>query len=136
MRNSHSSLWAEAFAMLEQADRLHRQFFSWAGGDVREPIWEPPVDVSESREGVEIVVALPGVDPDRVEVNLAGELLTVRAWRPVVRPARAGSIRRLEIPYGRFERRLALPEAACELGECQLRNGCLHIALNRRGERT
>jgi HSP20 family protein len=135
MRNTHNNLWAEAFAMLEQADRLHRQFFRWAGGDI-EPIWEPPVDVSESREGVEIVVALPGVDADRIEVNLEGQLVTVRAWRPVVRPARAGAIRRLEIPYGRFERRLALAEAVYELGECQLRNGCLHIALNRRGEMT
>ena len=136
MGNTHGSLWAEAFALLEQADRLHRQFFRWAGGDAREPIWEPPVDVSESRDGLVVIVALPGVDPDRIDVMLESEVLTVRAWRAVERPARAGAIRRLEIPYGRFERRLSLPASGYALGVRELRNGCLHIALKARGETT
>ena len=54
-------MWSEALSMLEQADRLHRQFFQPAA--TQAPAWEPPVDVIESAEAVWVQVALPGADP-------------------------------------------------------------------------
>jgi len=42
---------------------------------------------------------------------------------PVQRHATA--LHRLEIPYGRFERRIALPAARYELMERSYTNGCL-----------
>ena len=43
-----SWMWAEACAMIERAEQLHRQFFR--PGLARAPAanWEPPVDVFES----------------------------------------------------------------------------------------
>ena len=43
--------------------------------------WEPPVDVFEDEHEVHIVVALPGVSPERVEVILEPRSLVVRAER-------------------------------------------------------
>ena len=72
-REMRSWMWAEAVDMLDQADRLQRQFFRLAvqPADPRQqPRWEPPVDVYAGTEQVLIEVALPGVPADRMELVL------------------------------------------------------------------
>ena len=56
-----------------------------------------------------VVVELPGVDPDSVEISAAGRLLTISGTRerPKVPGARYQS---MEIEYGSFQRRLELGE--------------------------
>ena len=51
MRNQPTWMWAEAFDLLERADRLHRQFFRFERSAAQAPRWEPPVDVVETRDG-------------------------------------------------------------------------------------
>ena len=98
-------MWARAVELLEQSDRLHRQFFHLGRSTARGPSWEPPVDLFESDRDLTIIVALPGVSPAQVEVVVDGGVLYVIGERPL--PVAAGAvIRRLEIPYGRFERRI------------------------------
>jgi HSP20 family protein len=45
--------------------------------------------------------------------------------------ARGLAIQRLEIPQGRFERRIALPSAQWEMRRSALAEGCLLISLTR-----
>ena len=56
-----------------------------------------------------VVVELPGVDPDSVDVSAAGRLLTIagKRERPKVPGARYQS---MEIEYGSFQRRIELGE--------------------------
>lgn len=89
--------------------RLHRQFFRLAGQHAREPIWEPPIEVFEQDGFLVIVVTLPGVSPDLVELNLEGGTLIVAAERSLPRAFVAGRVHCMEISYGRFERRIQLP---------------------------
>ena len=124
-------LWAEALAMMEQADRLHRQFFQLARTGAG-PCWEPPVDLLQTREGIVVLVALPGVTPDNVEVVTGDGSLSVRGVRPMPAAGRE-AILRMEIPYGRFERRLDLPAGRYELVDRTLADGCLRLALRRIG---
>ena len=56
--------------MLARAERMHRQFFQPVRSVSRLPAWEPPADVLESAEDVLVVVALPGVKPEAVEVAI------------------------------------------------------------------
>ena len=44
---------------------------------------------------------------------------------------RRAAIHRLEIPYGRFERRIALPAGEFELLDRRLEHGCLALELRR-----
>jgi len=126
-------MWAEALDLLDQADRLHRQFFRLGGRRVGPPCWEPPVDVYETRDQIWLYYALPGVHPDQVQVQLEGNALVVRGDRPLPPQARQAAIRRLEIPYGPFERRLALPAGQYELLQHALDAGSLVIGLRRVG---
>ncbi len=122
------SMWAQALEMLDQADRLQRQFFR-PGAQGQGPGWEPPVDIVETGNEYWLQVALPGVHPDRIKVYFDGAALVVTGERPLPARCHAGAIRRLEIPYGRFERRIPIPSGHYELHEQRVENGCVVIGL-------
>jgi HSP20 family protein len=101
---------SDAFETLARAERMHQQFLKlrpWAGAD--EPSWEPPIDVLETDREVLILIALPGVDPDEVEAAIEGDALVISGRRVLPAELRNARIHRLELPQGRFERRIALP---------------------------
>lgn len=130
-RNDPNWMWAEACEFLARAERLHQQFFHPAGPQARRPVWEPPVDVFESAGALWILVALPGVAPDQVEVLLGDGELVVAGERRLPRELCAGAVHRLEIPHGRFERRIVLPQGPLQVEERRLLNGCLILSLRR-----
>jgi HSP20 family molecular chaperone IbpA len=41
-------MWSEAFALLAQAERMHREVFRPVGTAAHTPAWEPPVDILET----------------------------------------------------------------------------------------
>lgn len=131
-RDPHSWMWAEALDLLEQADRMQRQFCALAGPPGLHAHWAPPVDVLETPADVVVTVALPGIAPERVEVQLGDATLAVAAERASPVHGSATVIRRLEIPYGRFERSVTLPAGRYELVEQLSLHGCLQLTLRKR----
>ena len=90
--------------MLDRADRLQRQFFHHASA-----AWEPPVDIIETADEVQVHVALPGVAVESIRIALDPAGLSVSAARPFPCAGETQSVHRMEIPYGRFERQIGLP---------------------------
>ena len=132
-RNPADWMWTQAVELLEQAERMHRQFFRLSTSPRARPTWEPPVDVFEDEDAIVIVVALPGVPPDRVELSFDPGTLVVRAERRLPFSGACGAVRNLEIPYGYFERRIPLAEARLEGGTREFVNGCLILRLRKAG---
>ena len=124
MRDPKNQMWSEACALIKQAEQLHRQFFEPSREGARAARWEPPVDVFETERQLWIIAALPGVAPEAVCVEIEGPTLTIAGIRPLPFKGRNANIVRLEIPYGRFERRIAL-SPRLRLAERELSNGCL-----------
>jgi HSP20 family molecular chaperone IbpA len=121
-------MWGDAISLLEQAERLHRHFFHAGTGAAR--CWEPPVDVVEDETSLMIQVALPGVPAAAVTVEIQPGGITVTGVRGF--PAHPSArIHRIEIPYGRFERRIALPVHALGPAQRQLVDGCLLITFRK-----
>jgi HSP20 family molecular chaperone IbpA len=124
-------MWSEALSMIDRADRLHRQFSTQVMG-----AWEPPVDVVECGDEVQVYVALPGVRADSITIGVDSGGITVSALRRF--PCRSDDvhINRIEIPYGRFERRLVLPLAdpygPLQLAEKTLTDGVLALKFRRK----
>jgi HSP20 family molecular chaperone IbpA len=119
-------MWSEALAVLARTDPLHRAVFRPTATG-----WEPPIDVLETEAGLLIVVALPGVRRDEIEIVIGRGELSVRGtrrWPTVQRPAR---VHRVELPHGRFERRLPLPAGAYRLVSQDHTDGCLLLTLQR-----
>lgn len=124
MRDPKNQMWAEACALIKQAEQLHRQFFEPSREGARAVRWEPPVDVFETERQLWIIAALPGVAPEAVRVEIEGPTLVIAGLRPLPSKGRNANIVRLEIPYGRFERRITL-SPRLRLSERELANGCL-----------
>ena len=124
-------MWAEACAMIERAEQIHRQFFQPGMAAAPRAGWEPPVDIFEGEHDLLIAVALPGVESQDIEISSEAEILLVAGVLRLPAAARGKAIQRLEIPHGRFERRIRLPAARWELQRTTLSNGCLLISLTK-----
>ena len=79
------------------------------------------------------LVALPGVDPNRVEVSLDGDILILSGTRSFPKEMGAAVIHRLELPQGRFERRVPLPRRVYGVVRSSTSDGCLAIILEKLG---
>jgi HSP20 family molecular chaperone IbpA len=128
-------MWSEAFAMLARAERLHREVFRPGRSLSPLPVWEPPVDILETARAVLLLVALPGVNSDQVEATISGSDLVVSGTRVLPSELRTAVIHRLELPQGRFERRVRLPAGEYGRVRRSVANGCLLITLDKVGGR-
>ncbi|MGY8676584.1 Hsp20/alpha crystallin family protein [Bradyrhizobium sp. UFLA05-153] len=118
-------MWATACEMIERAERLHRQFFRPMTAIASAAFWEPPIDIVATDSEARITVALPGVDRDDLKVTIDDDGVSVVGLRQQGTIPRDGTAVRLEIPYGRFERRIAFPTTDLRFGQSEYRNGCL-----------
>ena len=132
-RNSTDWMWSQACELIEQAERMHRQFFRLLPSERAQAVWEPPVDVFEDEREVTIIIALPGVPAGCIEVNDEAGALVVRAERRSSFAGPLTAVRQLEIPYGYFERRIPLPGGRLEGARQELLNGCLILRLRKIG---
>ena len=78
-----------------------------------------------------ILIALPGVEPDQIQVTLSAGVLIVSGERSLPRELGNARIHRLEIPHGHFQRRIELPPARFEISGRHLANGCLKLQLHK-----
>lgn len=124
-------MWSQACDSMDRADRLHRQFYR-LGQVGHMPAWEPPVDVFEGEGELLIRIALPDVDPGDFKLSLADGSLVLSGRRRLPLEAARWTIHQLEIPYGRLERRVALPPAQYRIAAHRYANGCLEIQLQRK----
>jgi HSP20 family protein len=126
-------MWADACDLMEQAERLHRRFFRLNVPGHAQAGWEPPVDMFEDEREIAIVVAMPGVTAERIQVSHEPGALVVRGERSLPFAGSRLAVRHLEIPYGAFERRIALPNGRFEAGVPELTHGCLVLRLRKVG---
>ena len=125
--------WAQACDLAGQAERLQRQFFRPTASRNMPAAWEPPVDVFEDECEIVVVIAMPGVTAERMQILIEPGVLIERGARPLPRIGPGHSVRRLEIPHGTCERRTMLPAGRLELDPPELLDGCLILRLIKRG---
>ncbi len=118
----------------EELTAVHRElgrvFRGYGGGAVVGEVgaWVPPTEVTSDEKGWKVRMALPGIDPQDVHVDLNHNLLTVRGERTLKEEKAEQHM--WEIGYGKFERSFTLPEnvdSAKVIGN--LENGMLELTL-------
>lgn len=124
-------MWARACEMLERAERLQQQFFQVGPETDLGPTWHPPADVFETAREIWNMAALPGVSPACIELRIESATLILSGERHLPAAFRQAAVHRLEIPHGRFERRLALPAGRYEVATHEMVDGCLVISLRK-----
>jgi HSP20 family protein len=121
-KNPLDWMLSEALDQLTRAERLRQQFGR------QEACWEPPIDVLETEHELLILVALPGVNPDNVETVIHDGVLVISGQRTLPPELRNARIHRLELPQGRFERRIALPVGRYAISRFVM-DGCVALRL-------
>jgi HSP20 family protein len=96
--------------------------------------WVPAVDVAEYSDRFELLIDLPGVDPNGVDITLDNGVLSLSGARQSERSAAASQEQpqqqRFERLQGRFYRRFILPDTAdAENVRASGRNGVLEISI-------
>jgi HSP20 family molecular chaperone IbpA len=109
---------------------MHRQFFQLSGSPTS-VAWEPPADVLETERAVLVLVALPGVDLGEVKALISQGELFISGIRAYPEEIQTAIIHRLELPQGRFERRIRLPPGRYDAIHRSALNGCLLVTLHK-----
>jgi HSP20 family protein len=124
--------------------RLFRPQPSWDFGDVDREIhtlfanvfggatgetgsdWTPHVESFVKDDTLHVRADLPGIDPKAVDVSVEDDVLTIRGERKSEHEEAAYR----EVRYGRFERRLRVPEGTDAAAiKATYTNGVLEIAI-------
>lgn len=74
--------------------------------------WVPAVDIKETDDRFELLLDLPGIDPQQITVTAEKNLLTVSGERVVEDQQDDGSLKTVERLRGKFVRRFTLPDSA------------------------
>jgi HSP20 family protein len=78
-------------------------------GGPRQRAWSPVLDISESKDAYNVVVELPGISPDQIDISLEDGLLTVSGEREFTQETSEQQFHRVERNYGSFRRSITLP---------------------------
>lgn len=119
----------------EIQSEMNRLFDSLFGRPVRvglvDRVWAPVVDVSETKKDELVVTAeLPGVNEKEVQVNITGDVLTIKGERHQEGETQEENYHRLGRFYGKFERNIPLPiPVETNKVKATYRNGLLEIHL-------
>ena len=115
----------ELRTMQEQMNRLLD--LAWnkeAGEELKEGLWQPPVDIYEDEDSVVIKAEVPDIDQKDIEVKIEDNTLTLRGERKLDQSVTKENYHRVERYYGPFQRSFSIPptidqervKASCERG--------------------
>ena len=98
--------------------------------------WRPLIDIFERGDSILIVVELPGIEKEAISVTIDRGVLTIRGFRPKRVPENTLCVHQMEVPYGPFERSVALPACAdLQRVEAKHEEGYLTIEIPRKVDR-
>jgi HSP20 family protein len=113
---------------------LDDAFGNWPQGQGLEgsitSAWVPACDIFEDKDGIKIVMEVPGVRPDDVKLQIENNMLTIRGEKRQVAEEKADRVHRYERSYGSFERTFSLPSTVDgDRIEADISDGVLTVML-------
>lgn len=105
--------WREALSLRDAMDRLFEQSFvnPLSLFNTTVPGIMVPMDVYETKNGYNVRVLLPGINPDHLELTVQGETLTIKGEYPQVNEqGKEGGWLVHEIGSGSFQRTITFPK--------------------------
>lgn len=124
----------EMMTLREAMDRLFDDAFT-RPLSLRDGWSVPAIDMYQTDEEIVVKAALPGVKADEVQINITGEVLTLKGEmkHEEEKEEKAWHIR--EQRYGSFERSIVLPtDVVADKAKADFENGILTITLPKADE--
>ncbi|WP_321370467.1 Hsp20/alpha crystallin family protein [uncultured Desulfuromusa sp.] len=92
--------------------------------------WAPRADISETDEGFDIKVEVPGIKREDVKINLENHVLSISGENKQEKEEKGKKFHRIERYYGRFSRSFSLPENVDEEKiEAVFNDGLLNLTI-------
>ena len=90
----------------------------------------PAIDMYQTDDEIVVKASLPGVKADEVQINITGEILTLKGETKQVDEKKGQAWHMREQRWGTFERSIALPtEVVADSARAEFENGILTITL-------
>ena len=90
----------------------------------------PAIDMYQTDDEIVVKASLPGVKADEVQINITGEILTIKGETKQVDEKKEQAWHMREQRWGTFERSIALPtEVVADKARAEFENGILTITL-------
>ncbi len=90
--------------------------------------WNPKVDIFEDDDQFVVKAELPGVDKDKIAIDVDGRVLTVKGERSDENEIKEKNYYRRECTYGSFQRSFTLPdETDSEKIKAEYKDGVLKL---------
>jgi len=90
----------------------------------------PAIDMYQTDDEIVVKASLPGVKADEVQINITGEILTIKGETKQVEEKKEKAWHMREQRWGTFERAVALPtEVVSDKAKAEFENGILTITL-------
>jgi len=127
-----SDLFAALDRLTNMRAEIDRVFESTVGSFSRSPAplsrWNPAVNVYQDKDQFTVVVELPGLKKEEIEISLHDDTLTISGERK--REESSGLEFLTERLYGNFQRSLTLPTAVdTEKVKASYKDGLLQVVL-------
>lgn len=125
------TLWREMERLQNEMNRLFDAYF---------PAWQrtpsyPALNIWSNKDGLLITAEVPGVGPEDMDIQVAGDTLTLSGQRKPEQPEGNVRYHRQERGFGSFHRAIQLPYTIdASKVEATFRNGILQINLPRAEE--
>ncbi len=128
----------EMVALHEDMDRLFSRLDGGARGNGMASggqNWMLAMDVVETEDAIKLKAAVPGIEPENIQIQVEDNVLTVSGERRFEDKVEDGKYTWLEQRYGSFSRSVTLPRwADAERIEAGYRHGVLELTVPRREE--
>jgi HSP20 family protein len=120
-RDSFEQLQAEVGRMFEAAFGSPT---GWTGAVY------PPVDVFDAGDAFVLKAEVPGVEPEKLDVSVEAETVTLRGERAFADPSEGAAFHRRERDQGQFRRVVRLPAlVASDEARAEYKNGVLTVRI-------
>ncbi|MDY7035101.1 MAG: Hsp20/alpha crystallin family protein [Thermodesulfobacteriota bacterium] len=123
--------FGELSSMRREMDRFWNRIFGETSlsGTFSED-WSPRLDVSENKDNFIVEAELPGVDAKDVNVNISGNILTIKGEKKKQEEKKDEHSHYLERYYGSFQRSFQIPASVkTDKIEATFDKGVLQITL-------
>lgn len=120
----------EMMTLREAMDRLFDDAFTRPLSLASSGWSVPAVDMYQTDNEVVVKAALPGIKADEVQINVTGEVLTIKGETKQENETKEKAYHIREQRWGTFERSLVLPtEVVADKAKADFENGILTITL-------
>ncbi len=119
----------EMMTLREAMDRLFDDAFT-RPLSLRENWSAPAIDMYQTDDEIVVKAALPGIKPDEVQINVTGEVLTIKGETKQQEEKKEKAWHMREQRWGTFERSVVLPtDVVSDKAKAEFENGILTITL-------